>query len=114
MANCLKCGRCCRHLIVEIGCHDIVREPKLAAVAKPFRGVGGPCGFVGDGEGCGETIHDQPCHLLTADKPCPMLGEDGLCTIYSTRPNTCVGFPAGGQRCLELRSREPRGITPLS
>lgn len=80
--KCRKCGQCCRVLIIEINCQDIVNEPKLAEIAIPFRDVVGPCGF--DEEG--EAVHYDPCHLLAAVKPCPMLGEDNRCTIYSTRP----------------------------
>lgn len=103
LVECKRCGLCCRSLIIEIGCHDIVREPKLAAVAQPFRGVEGPCGFTAGGDDDGETMHDNPCHMLSAAGPCPMLGDDSLCTIYPTRPNCCVGFPAGGTQCRELR-----------
>lgn len=99
--DCQRCGLCCRKLIIEIGCHDIVREPRLAVVSRLFRDAGdGPCGFDDDE---GETVHDQPCHMLTCGKTCPMLGVDNLCAIYPTRPNVCVGFKPGGKQCLELR-----------
>ena len=112
MSECQKCGACCHKLIIEIGCHDIVREPRLAAVARPFREVEGPCGFVAGGEDDGETIHDQPCHLLTAGQRCPMLGDDNLCAIYLTRPNVCVGFPAGGTQCQATREIIQRTSPP--
>jgi Fe-S-cluster containining protein len=100
MSDCLNCGLCCRKLIIDIGCHDIVCEPRLSEVATLYREVGdGLCGF--DAEN--EPLHDQPCHLLACGKPCPMLGPDNRCTIYTTRPNACVGFKAGGAKCLELR-----------
>jgi Fe-S-cluster containining protein len=103
MSDCLKCSQCCRKLVIEIGCHDLIREPRLAAVSKQFRTAEGPCGFTVGGEDDGETLHEGVCHLLTAGKPCPMLGPNNLCTIYPTRPNCCVGFPAGGTQCLEIR-----------
>ena len=114
MIDCRRCGLCCRKLIVEIGCHDIVREPRLAAVARPFRDTRGPCGFISGGDADGQTIHDGPCHSLTIGKQCPMLNDDNLCTIYPTRPNTCVGFPAGGMQCRELRRRRWAGQSPTT
>ena len=103
MSDCQQCSQCCRKLAIEIGCHDIVREPQLAKVVKLFRGVGdGPCGF--DDE-TNETLHDDPCHSLIIGKACPMLGPDNRCTIYPTRPNVCVGFKAGGAQCRKLRER---------
>lgn len=99
MSDCQQCGNCCRRLIIEIGCHDIVREPRLAAVARPFRDTGGPCGFDDDGE----ALHDDLCHSLTRVGGCPMLGADNRCTIYPTRPNVCVGFQAGGAQCRMVR-----------
>jgi len=102
--DCQKCGLCCRKLILKIGCHDIVREPRLAAVAKPFRDTEGPCGSIVGGAYDGLPIHEYPCHLLTTVDGCPMLGPDNLCTIYPTRPNVCVGFPVGGTQCRALRA----------
>jgi Fe-S-cluster containining protein len=101
--ECQRCGLCCRKLIIEIGCHDIVREPRLASVARPFLDVQGPCGFTAGGDNDGEAVHDGPCNALATGGTCPMLSAAGLCSIYPTRPNTCVGFPAGGQQCLDLR-----------
>ena len=101
--ECQKCGLCCRKLIIEIGCHDIVREPKLIPVTKQFKTADGPCGFITGGEDDGCANHDGTCHMLTCCGPCPLLSDNNLCTIYPTRPNVCVGFSAGGTQCRELR-----------
>jgi Fe-S-cluster containining protein len=112
--TCQQCGLCCRKLIIEIGCLDVLREPRLASVARPIRPLADeglkqpyrhsePCGFDDDDEGDCEPAHEYPCHMLTIGKRCPMLGDDNKCTIYPTRPNVCVGFRPGGKQCRELR-----------
>jgi Fe-S-cluster containining protein len=103
--ECKRCGACCRSMIVELGCHDMVREPKLAGLATPFRSTTGGCGFIAGGIRDGDPNHEGACHWLAAGpgKPCPLLGSDNLCSIYPTRPNCCVAFPASGTRCRELR-----------
>jgi hypothetical protein len=100
--KCLNCGCCCRLLIIEIGCHDLIREPRLAATSRAFRGTVGPCGFEAGGDDDGEAIHDASCHMLLT--PCAMLDDENRCTIYPTRPNVCVGFPVGGRQCLEFQN----------
>jgi Fe-S-cluster containining protein len=100
MSTCQCCGLCCRKLIIEIGCHDVVREPRLAEVSQRLLGTGdGPCEF---NDEC-EASHSYPCRTLAIGEACPMLGTDNRCTIYPTRPNVCVVFPAGGKQCRELR-----------
>lgn len=49
--------------------------------------------------------------LLAGVKACPFLDHEKRCGIYATRPSTCVGFPAGGDKCTQLRTRA--GLPPL-
>lgn len=102
MSDCQRCGLCCTSLIIELTCHDLVREPRLLETAKPFRDVVGPCGFTD----AGDNVHDIPCHMLPT--PCKFLQTDKTCEIYATRPNACVGFAPGGASCQELREEHKR------
>ena len=45
------------------------------------------------------------CWVLAGVKGCPFLDHEKRCGIYTTRPSTCVGFPAGGKKCTQLRTR---------
>lgn len=98
--DCQGCGLCCKHLIVELCCRDVEREPQLAAVSRLFRDCQSePCGI---DPSSGEMVHDDPCRYVPYG-PCPMLQEDGRCSIYSTRPSVCREFRRGGTRCRDLR-----------
>jgi len=88
MSKCKKCGGCCSGLILEIYEHDLIREPKLREFARLM-----------DGDGNGgkiefESDFDREYALPT---PCPMLNEDNQCSIYPTRPYSCVAFNIGGK-----------------
>ncbi len=94
MSVCKRCGVCCRRLIIEIEHLDIVREPKLLKAAELLDGRG-KIEFESDWEkqyllACGES------------KPCPFLVND-KCSIYPTRPNTCVFMEASGDQCKMAR-----------
>ncbi|ODU02548.1 MAG: hypothetical protein ABS79_00290 [Planctomycetes bacterium SCN 63-9] len=104
MAECDRCGLCCRQLIIEIAHVDVVREPRLLPPATRLLDGNGAISYESDwdkeyGLACGSS------------HPCPMLAEDGLCSIYPTRPNVCVSFEAGSAQCEELR--EAAGLPRL-
>jgi Fe-S-cluster containining protein len=101
---CRRCGLCCRKLIIEINCLDVLREERLM-IAKQFSHAHGPCGI--DEE---ETLHEGSCRLLACgpNHPCPMLADNGTCTIYPTRPNVCVGFLPGSAKCRQSRKAAKR------
>ena len=86
------CGLYCEELLVECTAIDILREPRIETVA-PLE----------------KTDHSLPVidnyWILADDKGCPFLDHKKRCGIYTTRPSTCVGFPAGGKKCSELRTR---------
>ena len=86
--NCKQCGHCCKSLILEIGEHDILREPKLLSYVRLLNG---------GGEIEWEVELDREYILPT---PCPFLKEN-KCTIYQTRPNVCVGFRPGSEQCKQ-------------
>jgi Fe-S-cluster containining protein len=86
------CGLCCRQLLVECDVLDVLREPRIDDVA-PLKKTDHSLQVIDD------------CWLLAGAKACPFLDAHQRCAIYSTRPATCVGFPAGGTKCTELRQR---------
>lgn len=96
---CDNCGLCCSKLIIEIEHIDVVREPKLLPIVEQM-----------------DVMEDSPWdrqYLLACGSgmPCKMLGEDKKCQIYPTRPNTCIGFEVGCDKCNELR--EDYGLPPI-
>jgi hypothetical protein len=100
--DCLKCGQCCRHLILDIGCNDVCRSPEIREWVIQQRGS---CDCAVDEEGY--TEHDGDCACLLEkvgdEMQCHFLGEDNLCTIYETRPDMCYGFRPGSWQCLYAR-----------
>jgi Fe-S-cluster containining protein len=93
MLSCDCCGLCCQHLIVEAGVVDVMREPQIDA-ERPI-GRRAP----------GLSILDACWILAGPGMPCPFLTPENRCSIYATRPNTCVAFIAGSSKCLELRQQ---------
>lgn len=99
--ECDRCGACCRGtLIVEAYYLDAVREPRLL-----------DADVTGRRQTMDELSDETRCILLAANQPCRFRSVEGCCTIYPTRPNTCVGMEAGDEQCQEARSR--MGLPPL-
>lgn len=99
--ECDLCGACCRGtLIVEAYYLDALREPRILEAD-----------VTGRKRALDDLDYEWSCVLLAAGLPCRFLGDDGRCTIYSTRPNTCVGFEAGDEQCQEARAK--MGLPPL-
>jgi Fe-S-cluster containining protein len=92
------CGLCCRELLVECGPLDVLREPRIEEVA-PLKLKNRSLPVV------------DRCWILAGARGCPFLDEHKRCAIYHTRPSTCVGFPAGGNKCTRLRAQA--GLPPL-
>lgn len=103
--QCDQCGACCRHLIIEIGWIDYLREPSLRDVTKPFRVLEGMQIEDADGNPIENPDPYMAGGMLACgvNHPCPKLGADSRCTIYPTRPNDCVGMQAGDRQCQEAR-----------
>ena len=103
--ECDCCGACCQgHLIVEAYELDLLREPRLLT-ADPYyagRSLEDALQILAD---------DSRCLSIAANRPCPLLGADCHCTIYPTRPNTCVAMEAGSDECQY--AREAAGLEPL-
>lgn len=81
--NCLKCGACCRNLIIEAEQLDVMREPRIAAECRKLDGNG--------------TIPEEDVKWCLAPRivdgkmcGCPFLTPANQCGIYPTRPNVCV------------------------
>ncbi len=98
--ECDQCGACCRTFPIFASAGDAVREPRIAAEARLL-----------------------PDHLATPawrfqlfqlpfHESCCFLDDRNLCGIYSTRPETCRAFSAGGDQCREARRRH--GIAELA
>ena len=101
--KCDCCGACCRGmLIVEADWLDALREPRILGA---------------DVTGRQTTIDelsadDGRCVILAANAPCRFLGENHRCTIYSTRPNECVGMQADDEQCHDARRACGLGLLP--
>lgn len=94
--ECDKCGACCNgSLIVEAYRRDAKREPRI--LKRQYGTI--TLKQLGQGDG--------RCLLLACgtSKPCKSLGADNLCSIYTTRPDTCREFEAGDSQCQEVRER---------
>jgi len=101
--HCKDCGLCCKTMIIEIDHIDVVREPRLLPVVTLLDG-GGEIKYDSDWE-------KQYRLACGANHPCKLLSEDNRCTIYPTRPNCCVAFEVGEERCQEMR--EHHGLPPI-
>lgn len=99
--ECDLCGACCRGtLIVEAYYLDALREPRIL-----------DADVTGRKPALDDLDDESRCVLLACGLPCRFLSADGRCTIYPTRPNTCVGFEAGDEQCQEARTK--LGLPPL-
>lgn len=101
--ECDRCGLCCKHLIIEIDHLDVVREPRLLPGATLL-------------DGNGRITYDSDWEkeyriACGAKHPCAQLGPDNACAVYPSRPNCCVAFEAGSEKCQELRGLY--GLEPL-
>ena len=101
--ECDQCGACCKGtFIVEADYLDVRREPRVIELqVGPYRVTRR------------ELEEEEKVALLACgrDNPCRCLGPDNRCTIYPTRPNACVAFEAGSQKCQDARAE--LGIAPL-
>jgi len=73
--ECKRCGKCCTTLELEIMEIDLIREPRLRAIARPLNAKS-------------ENPFERT-YLLPS--PCPFFHQ-GACMIYDTRPNLCVAY----------------------
>lgn len=101
--KCDHCGLCCKHLIIEASAVDVLREPLIAADAPN----------VMDGGDIKLPILEQTWMLNVtggSEMAC-VFHRYERCSIYTSRPNTCVAFAAGSAKCQELR--RDHGLTEL-
>lgn len=109
--ECDGCGACCRSSIVELCDVDFQRESRLIPLAR----VASISIHLNEGKTeIGELRRYQALAMLTDQgerKCCSFLGEDNRCTIYPTRPGSCITYQAGSDKCQEVRKRE--GLPPL-
>jgi Fe-S-cluster containining protein len=109
--DCLRCGACCRSLIVEADLLDALREPRIAAVCGLPIPASDACSFDDDEDG--EDPWNGRVAILSPRRTpdghiagCAFLDAANRCTIYPTRPNICVAFAPGSRQCREVRGLE--------
>ena len=88
---CKNCGLCCEHLLVEADAVDVLREPRIETK--------GPLGK----RAASLSVLDACWVLAGPGMPCVFLTPKKRCSIYLTRPQTCVAFVPGSPKCQELR-----------
>lgn len=101
--ECDRCGACCEKLILEVDHLDVLREPLISERGRILNGNGSI------------PLVDAAWSMWGESHVCVFgrRDDDGKhsCTIYPTRPNTCVGFAAGGAQCQ--MARELAGLPAL-
>ena len=90
---CQKCAACCRGGIIEVAIEDALREPKILNRAELL-------------DGRGRLPPEEWNWLLNPGGRCVFLPPNNCCEIYATRPEVCVCFAPGANRCRELRKEE--------
>jgi len=103
--ECDKRGTCCQgSLIVEADDLDVMREPLLIAGDKS-QGDRSVEQVIREIQTEGKIV------LLACGSACAFLAENNDCSIYPTRPNSCVAMQAGDEQCQHARN--VAGISPL-
>jgi Fe-S-cluster containining protein len=105
--ECDQCGACCKGtLFVEADDLDFEREPAIKDCDPFYRDKSVTV--------TRELLSDGMRVIMLAggtDRPCSLLDCENRCTIYPTRPNSCVGMQAGDEQCQ--MARQSLGIPPL-
>ena len=91
-AVCQRCGVCCRSLLLEADLLDAEREPLIVQRGGPTKGLDG-------------RVESYCLNAEGPDPRCVFLANDNRCTIYPTRPNMCVAFGPGDERCAVATTR---------
>jgi len=99
--ECEQCGACCRYWIIEADCSDVLRCPAIAE----------RCNKHMVGHGAITLIESAWSIAVGSTRPCPFLQADNRCGIYGLRPDKCMTFPPGCQKCTY--AREVEGLPPL-
>ena len=95
--ECLRCGACCRSLIVEADLLDAIREPRIAEVCGLPLPPPDACSVDEDDRPLCADPWDGRVAILAARGPerrivgCPFLAPTNLCTIYPTRAEDLCG-----------------------
>jgi Fe-S-cluster containining protein len=111
MAECNKCGACCRVLTLEQSPEEVQRIAALTAVL----------GIPSDHQFAAvhwrpltraEAMRRNPIYTsqLAADAhlySCDMLGDDGRCKAHAERPLVCRGYPWYGEPPRDMVLADP-------
>ena len=89
--ECLRCGACCKGMIIHIDSDDLTREPELAEHL-----LGIPKRDPERGE----------IRCLETWPRCSFLTETNECSIYETRPRECREFPPGCRSCVDATAHK--------
>ncbi len=95
---CVKCGECCRNLLVYAGSAGLMLFPEEVKLFKKTDVR--PCLAVG------KSLTHSSFKILTYQlklNVCPHL-EGNSCTMYLERPNACRGYPFARSENLEIAS----------
>lgn len=101
------CGLCCKHLIVEASPLDVIREPRIAEYCAILNGRG----ELTPGQASWGMYSKDRINPPQTPLRCAFLNNANRCVIYATRPNVCVAFMSGSEKCQELR--RDHGLPPL-
>lgn len=93
--NCLKCGQCCKTVVINVGSNDILRWQK-AGRADILREVSWLHNYPRKGTGGFYIIKTT----FNPKQPCPFLGPDNLCAIQDIKPRACRDYPLSHDKAI--------------
>jgi Fe-S-cluster containining protein len=97
IGTCDNRGLCCEHLLVEAYAVHVMREPRIQE-QRPLR------------RHVKLSVLDACWFVAGPGMPCPFLTPEKRCDIYATRPEVCVAFVPGTNKCQQLRKEH--GLSP--
>ncbi|MGM5482581.1 MAG: YkgJ family cysteine cluster protein [Nanobdellota archaeon] len=87
MAECKNCGKCCKHIALEIDTPDSKSDYEDIYWYLLHKNV-----HVFVTEDDDEESEDEESWYVEFITPCKALGENNLCTIYNKRPRICAEY----------------------
>jgi Fe-S-cluster containining protein len=111
------CAACCKQMKVELSVIDVLREPRLAPLAR--NAMVELVARDTMGQPVGPPLRRKALVMITGgpEGRCQFLGEavpgehPELCKMHPTRPGACVLFAAGSDECQ--KERRKMGLPPL-
>ena len=108
--SCLRCGQCCRLIVINVTHSDIVRWHSQR------RGdILGEVSYIDNYpvKGKGGFYIEKTARF--PKRPCPFLTEDNLCSINDTKPGVCFDAPLGYKSfgVCPVFEKSPDGVVEL-